>query len=519
MSLSTYPILSCAEALRREAVLLPDAAAVTAAMTAAGAGIARQLLRDFTETDPAPPAPRVLLLAGKGHNAGDGCHALRTIARLSPAAELTILWAEPPERLRPHSAEALAALGNAATIAEYLWNEASASELGARSWDIVLDGLLGCSFSPPLRPPYGAIIAWANATLAPRTLLRAAIDLPSGLGDTCAAEPFAADFTYMTGFAKAPALVDGACAHTGRVRLVPITGFDFADAAAEQFLTTDSLAMLARLRPAAADKRTPGHVLVLAGSPNMPGAALMATLGAIRSGAGLVTTLAPAQVTSRLMAAAPEAMWQSLPAAPDGSLDGECVRALHYHAPQAQVLLVGPGLRNDRNTIYNVCRIVREIHLPLVIDATALAPDVIGAVVARPPEAGPVVVTPHLGEYRRLLANPDACFAAAEAQAWCRKYRLVLVLKGPLTRICDGDRLLHAAGGGPVLARGGSGDILAGMLAVQLARRPAEPLLAAAMAVTWHGAAAECLARARGHEGVRTTELLDYLAPALRTRL
>ena len=91
-----------------------------------------------------------------------------------------------------------------------------------------------------------------------------------------------------------------------------------------------------------------------------------------------------------------------------------------------------------------------------------------------------------------------------------------MILKGPVTRICDGAAIYHSFFGGPVLARGGSGDLLAGLTGGLLAQTPTRPLLAAARGAVWHGIAADLLARAHGQTAVQTTQLLDFLAAALR---
>ena len=142
---------------------------------------------------------------------------------------------------------------------------------------------------------------------------------------------------------------------------------------------------------------------------------------------------------------------------------------------------------------------MRASPRPLVIDADALQPELVGA------GSAPRLLTPHAGEAARVeAAIPEGA---------------VVVRKGPVTRIETAGRagpVYHSFFGGPVLARGGSGDLLAGLAGAMLAQAPADPLGAAARAVVWQGRAADALARAQGAQAVRTTQLLDFLAPALR---
>jgi NAD(P)H-hydrate epimerase len=136
--------------------------------------------------------------------------------------------------------------------------------------------------------------------------------------------------------------------------------------------------------------------------------------------------------------------------------------------------------------------------VPLVLDADALQPGIIGA--------GPVprILTPHAGELARIGGRGRTPSGA------------VLVEKGPVTRIVADGHVHHALCGGPVLARGGSGDLLAGLIGGILAQDPPEAHWAAACGVLWHGRAADGLARARGQTAVSVSQLLDFLPDALR---
>ena len=148
---------------------------------------------------------------------------------------------------------------------------------------------------------------------------------------------------------------------------------------------------------------------------------------------------------------------------------------------------------------------------PVLLDADALRPEIIEAL-ARPELA---ILTPHAGELARL-AGGEAPNDADALKGFCReKGGVTMIVKGSLSRVCDAERVLINYRGGPVLARGGSGDLLAG-IAGGLLTKGHEPLKAAALGSLWHAVAADCLARQRGQEAVATTELLDHLAFALR---
>jgi len=172
-------------------------------------------------------------------------------------------------------------------------------------------------------------------------------------------------------------------------------------------------------------------------------------------------------------------------------------------------LLAGSGMGPAAEAFLR--RLVRAYAGALVLDADALRP----AVVAAARRAAPLVLLPHAGEFRRLSGHAAG---VAAARAYARLTGAIVVLKGPLTCVTDGRRTTHIPFGGPVLARGGSGDLLAGIVAATLARRTELGLGAfdaVVLAATWHGRAADLLGERRGEEAVRTTELLAELSPAL----
>jgi NAD(P)H-hydrate repair Nnr-like enzyme with NAD(P)H-hydrate dehydratase domain len=213
----------------------------------------------------------------------------------------------------------------------------------------------------------------------------------------------------------------------------------------------------------------------------------------------------PETLVPAFAAQAPEAIWLGLPETPEGGLALEGLHLVREAFARATSVVLGPGIGRERETLTFAEEIVRASPLPLVIDADALQPQIVAA------GRAPRILTPHAGEYTRIA---EAIPAGA-----------VLVRKGPITCVETATapgaafgRCYHSFFGGPALARGGSGDLLAGMAGTQLSQTPTDPLGAAARAVVWHGLAADLLASARGPVATRSTELLDFLSPALRIR-
>jgi len=484
-----HPILTCDEArIFEQDYFFGDEEFEWAAMQAAGRAVAAAVRRDFEEIGGLRSAARVLLLAGKGHNGGDALIAAAELRAQMPGLVIEVLFVFGERALRPLAARAWRALASHARRVR-----ADGTDW-AQTYDLVLDGVFGFQFRAPLPDAAAALLRRVNAY---PVRLRAAVDLPSGLGEP---DAFRADFTYATGSIKAPLLT---LANAGRCRFLDL-GFPLVGQSLADLVLGDAvLGSFRALRPERCDKRSFGHLLVVAGSRSYPGAAMMTVLAALRSGAGLVTAAVPESLVPAFAAQVPEAMWLGLPETPHGGLALEGLAPVRAAFARATAVLIGPGLGRETETIVLAAEIAGASPHPLVIDADALQPQVVSAGRAAR------VLTPHAGEYARIaLVLPAGA---------------VVVRKGPITRIETAGKggaatgpVYHSFFGGPVLARGGSGDLLAGICGGLLAQTPAEPLGAAIRGLVWHGSAADALARARGQTAVRTTELLDFLGPALR---
>ncbi|MFA5257286.1 MAG: NAD(P)H-hydrate epimerase, partial [Opitutales bacterium] len=225
-----HPVLTCAAAADwEEALLRGDETTTWAAMRRAGDGVALAALRDFAEIRPLPAAGafRALVLCGTGHNAGDALLSARRVLGELPDATATVVLVYGRDALRPLALRALEELEHAAGARAVVcaWSAELAGSLAGQSFEICIEGVLGMSMRPPLRAPAPELFALAAGM---DIELRAAVDLPAGLGDECAPDGFAADFTYATGIPKAPLFVPANTARTGRVRYIDIGFFDAA---------------------------------------------------------------------------------------------------------------------------------------------------------------------------------------------------------------------------------------------------------------------------------------------------
>lgn len=498
-----------------------DCESTWAAMQKVGQGLAAQLRTDFREVACWPTELRILVLAGKGHNGGDALLAAASLIEDQGPCCVEVLTPFSSQDWRPLTRRAWEFLQTV--------RAESGSEVRLRSWPdvpvgpftVVLDGLLGMQAKLPLREPLGELVAWINRNT--EVTWRAAVDLPTGLGEAGGDPIFRADATYATGLFKAPLLQAWTVPEMGRLRYLDI-GFCRGIRETREPLKSPQLVVdacldpLRRARPAGNYKNRSGHLWVVGGSEGFPGAVLLTVQAALHAGAGLVTGFVPASLVAAYAAQCPGAMWEGVPTlAPHGAMDPSALADRLKSSPgQPAALVAGPGLGNHLATSLAAVEAVASRQIPIILDASALDPEVVAAV--RDSSTAPLFLTPHGKEFNRLYpAGGKGSPPGAGVKAYARENRVVVVLKGPpMNCLSDGENLWYAVGGGPILGRGGSGDILAGMLgALVAAESRAEefyPLETAARAVYWHSLAAQRWAERQGIYGTQILDLLSYLA-------
>lgn len=263
-------------------------------------------------------------------------------------------------------------------------------------------------------------------------------------------------------------------------------------------------------------KGTYGTVLAVAGSALYRGAASLTVEGALRTGAGIVTLASVEPVVAAVAARLPECCFLPCAAGPEGGVSAEALGQLLPAAEKSRVLLLGPGLGNTGDTKALVENLLPAAGGAVVLDADGLngAAALLAEGRELPRPAGGLILTPHPGEMSRLTGQPVRELEADREQtalSWARRWNCVLVLKGSRTIVAapDGRAWINTTGN-PGLSRGGSGDVLAGMIA-GLSACGLPPAEAAACGVWLHGAAADETARKRGQYGMLPHDLFDSL--------
>ena len=447
---------------------------------------------------------RVLVLCGPGNNGGDGFVAAAELRRRGFAVEVASLV--PIERLKGDAAGAAAAWPGPVGGAE-------AADPVAH--DLVIDALFGAGLCRPLDGTAAALAERAAVARCPVL----AVDLPSGLsGDSGAVLGAAMRATETVTFFR---LKPGHLLMPGRERCGPVTLADIGMppsvlGAIGPRLFHDLPELWGDRYPtptAAGHKYTRGHLLVVSGPMPTIGAARLSARGGLRIGAGLVTVASPADALAIHAAHLTAVMLKPFDD-PDGL--GEILADARKNA-----VVMGPGLGHHPDTPALVRAALRPGHesRSAVLDADALtlfagrAGDLAALVRAA---NGPVVVTPHDGEFAKLFDGLDDVLHAPtkveRARAGARRLGAVLVLKGPDTVVASPDGRAAIAGqDAPWLATAGSGDVLAGMVGGLLAQ--GMPAFEAACAAVWlHAAAADHVG-----PGLISEDLPDALPVVLRS--
>ncbi len=273
-------------------------------------------------------------------------------------------------------------------------------------------------------------------------------------------------------------------------------------------------------RKADSNKGTYGRILVVAGSRGMSGAAILCGSAALRGGAGLVKVATPRDVWPMVAVGNPCYMTVPLDQDQQTSVlsDSALTKVLEL-ARGSDVLAVGPGLGQGLDLPNFVGALISQITSPLVLDADAL-----NACAKRlqvfDKKVGPIVITPHPGEFGRLLGKTIAEVQANRAElavAFARRHELTVLLKGHGTIVTDGKRLYVNMTGNPGMATAGCGDVLTGLIAA-LVGQGLPPFEAAQLGAHVHGLAGDLACADLGEEGMIATDLIDYLPQALKTQ-
>ena len=472
----------------------------------------------------------VCVMCGKGNNGGDGFVAAESLCRAAEKVSVIILAKEISE-LSPDAAAMCSRLR-----VQPLWisseaDLASDAVREALNADLVLDAIVGTGFKPPLRGLARAAVQAINDS--PGTVV--AVDLPSGIDADSNAPLHESDQDVVFAHGIITFIAPKTAHVFGNLTTGPIAVSEIGvqpallqAASSLQVSTGQEVGITFPPRRPDAHKGDFGHVLVIAGSVGKSGAAALAGIAALRTGAGLATVASPKSVQPIVAATAPELMTEVLPETSEGTIAVAAGEKVDKLLEGKDALVLGPGLSQNAETAEFVRQLVARCPLPLVLDADGL-----NAFAGRYQEIksgkGFRVLSPHPGEAARLTGSSTKDIQAdriEKARRIAGETGSCVVLKGSRTVVAgaSGETWINMTGN-PALAKGGSGDVLSGIIGAALARQrgAAEKTSAAflqdacaAASVYLHGLTAD-LVRDMLHENtVIASDLLENLTEAFR---
>ena len=484
-------------------------------MRNAGRAVARFVEREFSG------AKKIVVLCGKGNNGGDGFIAAQALA--DAGREVHILLLGLPGEIRGDAKIAFDALRFAPVLVSGEADLKRPEVEEILGWaELILDAVVGTGFRPPLRGVAAVLRDWINAMRTPV----AAVDLPSGW-DADSRE-FGAEGAYradavVTFTAPKLAHVSGNLAGGvyGPIVVAPIGSPDAAVQSEMGLVWAGASKSIAeRPRPADSNKGMYGHVLLIGGARGKAGAPAMASLAALRAGAGLVTAGIAESILASVAAVTPELMTVALAETVSGEIDPTKV---DYEAllDRKTVIAIGPGLGQSPATEAFLLDLLERAKVPLVLDADALN------ILAKHLDKidgtkRPMVLTPHPGEMARMAGISTKEVQAGReplAREFAVRHQVTLVLKGWRTLIAhpDGTVAVNTTGN-PGMAKGGSGDILTGIVAAMVAQHPDRIADAVNAAVYLHGLAADFAVREQDEHTLLATDTVAHLWRAFRFR-
>ncbi len=486
-------------------------------MENAGTRIVAEILKRF----PLPACERIVVVAGKGNNGGDGLVVARHLRNRGAAP--TVLLLAPKEELKGDAALNLGIAEKSGVevvdaSTELCWKK---QRLTLAHASLIVDAIFGTGLEKPAAGLYATAIGEINKARG----FKVAVDIPSGLfSDTFAVlgPAVKADLTVALAAPKIGHLFPPAENFVGELVVIdigiPPYLFGSASLSLETIERQEILPLFAR-RLRDGHKGTYGHLAILAGSFGKSGAAVLAGKAALRLGAGLVTIGTAKSVLPAIGRGMMELMTEPLPETASGTISAEAAAAAEKILAWKDAVVVGPGLSTQESTAVFVRTLLPRLKIPMVIDADGLN-IVAGNLEILRKLASPAVLTPHPGEFARLvgLSVPEVLARRLElAPAFAREWKVILVLKGHRTLVATPDgRTFVNPTGNPGMGTGGAGDVLSGMIG-SLIVQTKDIAAATRAAVYVHGLSGDLAAAKLSEKALVAGDLIRFLPAAVKS--
>ncbi len=455
-------------------------------------------------------APKVVIICGKGNNAGDGYKGALELQKVGLDPQIFII----PEKndIKGDSIYFYEKCVKENVVLTHSINPPK------QKYDLIIDALLGTGFRGELRAPILDFTKWINTQKS----LVLSIDIPSGVNansGNISENAIIADATVTMGMTKVGMALEPGKSHCGDIIPVDI-GFPdiYNELPGMKYRMVDEDLAYKYLKAPDVNthKHRQGKVLVIAGSRGMTGAAILASLGAVNSGAGLVTTCAPKSLNNIYETNIIEGLTANCEDDGNGYFTLKNYDEIEKYFDWADVLLIGPGLAKNESTKKLVIKVVTNFTKPIVIDADGLNCFAENLELFNKIK-GDYVITPHHGELARLINTNVIINNIIEyLQKFMDGFNGTLVAKNAPTLIACGNEVVINSTGNQGLATGGTGDVLSGVIASFVAQGiPSN--IAAELGVFIHGKAADIVAERKGYRGLIASDILDALSQSIMT--
>jgi len=450
------------------------------------------------------PDKKIGIVCGPGNNGGDGLGIARMLKELGYPLKVWIVKGD----LKESESFKINFERIQGKINQFEISKESDCGLFA-GCDILIDAVFGSGLSRPTEGIFAQVISCINQTDA----IRVAVDIPSGLfaDSPSSGEIINAHHTVTFQLPKLAFLFPENHKWVGRWHLAHIglsKEFIKSVSASNYFVTEKSIKKLIKPRDQFSHKGTYGHALLIAGSYGKMGASVLAAKAALRSGLGLLTVHVPTCGYSIIQTSVPEAM-----ASVDSSENyfSSAPENLNYSS-----IGIGPGLGTNSEIVIALAKVLKKFRKPIVIDADALNMLSLNQELLHviPEES---ILTPHPKEFERFAGSWATDFERLELlRSFSTKLKSVIVLKGAYTSIaCPDGNVFFNSTGNPGMAKGGSGDVLTGILTALLAQGYSSQD-SALLGVYLHGLAGDLAANELGMNSMTATDLINWISHSFK---
>ncbi len=485
-------------------------------MENAGAACARAIREEYSISEERPQ--RITVVCGRGNNGGDGYVIARKFSEIGCPVTIILAGGSPVTELSQEMFSRVEQMP--INMITFDINKSSALDALLKS-DVIVEAVFGIGLTREVTDIYAELFRYINSSTAHKV----SVDVPGGVNSDTGeimGEAIKADFTIAICAAKPCHVLLPGSKNCGKIKVVNIgITEDEQRVSGDPYcysIDKDFVKALLPKRNFISNKGNYGHVLSICGSKSMAGAAVLSAIGAVRSGAGLVTAAFPECAYPAIASKITSPLLLPLDFNEVGTISAESIAEIKKAMSKATSILIGCGLGVNKDTVSVLYDILASSEVPLVVDADGINIISHNINVLKAAKV-PVILTPHPGEMSRLTGMTVEQIQSDRIQVatdFAHKHNVIVVLKGANTVVAlpnEKSAFVNTTGN-PGMAKGGSGDLLAGMIA-GFSASGINPADAAILSVYLHGLAGDIAAEKYSMISMSPLDTADCLPFAL----